>query len=200
MIYFFGKYILGPFILLFWRPRVFGGKHLKVKGPAIFIANHLSMADPLLIALLSPRVVHFMAKKEIFQNPIGRWFFRSLFAFPIDRKTADLASLRNAMEVLRQGKVFGIFPEGKRSITYDLDELEHGAAFLALRSGAPLVPIYIHPSSYRSCRPKVYIGEPLNPAAIVEGVSKLEQVGVLTAAMEAALLENRDKLEAALCR
>ena len=103
MIYFFGKYILGPFILLFWRPRVFGGKHLKVKGPAIFIANHLSMADPLLIALLSPRVVHFMAKKEIFQNPIGRWFFRSLFAFPINRKTADLASLRNAMEVLRQG-------------------------------------------------------------------------------------------------
>ena len=54
MIYFFGKYILGPFILLFWRPRVFGGKHLNVKGPAIFIANHLSMADPLLIALLSP--------------------------------------------------------------------------------------------------------------------------------------------------
>ena len=155
MIYFIGKYLLGPFILLFWRPRVFGGKHLKVKGPAIFIANHLSM---------------------------------------------DLASLRNAMEVLRQGKVFGIFPEGKRSITYDLDELEHGAAFLALRSGAPLVPIYIHPSSYRSCRPKVYIGEPLNPAAIVEGVSKPEQVGVLTAAMEAALFENRDKLEAALCR
>lgn len=86
MIYFIGKYLLGPFILLFWRPRVFGGKHLKVKGPAIFIANHLSMADPLLIALLSPRVVHFMAKKEIFQNLIGRWFFRSLFAFPINRE------------------------------------------------------------------------------------------------------------------
>lgn len=200
MIYFIGKYIIGPFILLFWRPRVIGKNRLRVKGPAIFIANHISMADPLLIALLSPRVVHFMAKKEIFKNPIGRWFFRSLFAFPINRKTADLASLRNAMEVLRKGKVFGIFPEGKRSITYELDELEHGAAFLALRSGAPLVPIYIHPSSYHTCRPKVYIGGPLVPAAIVKGVSRPDQAGVLTAAMEAALLDNRDKLEAALCR
>ena len=200
MIYFIGKYIIGPFILLFWRPRVIGKNRLRVKGPAIFIANHISMADPLLIALLSPRVVHFMAKKEIFKNPIGRWFFRSLFAFPINRKTADLASLRNAMEVLRKGKVFGIFPEGKRSITYELDELEHGAAFLALRSGAPLVPIYIHPSSYHTCRPKVYIGEPLVPAAIVKGVSRPDQAGVLTAAMEAALLDNRAKLEAALCR
>ena len=160
MIYFFGKYILGPFILLFWRPRVFGGKHLKVKGPAIFIANHLSMADPLLIALLSPRVVHFMAKKEIFQNPIGRWFFRSLFAFPINRKTADLASLRNAMEVLRQGKVFGIFPEGKRSITYDLDELEHGAAFWPCEAGRPWYPSISTPAAIAAAGPRCILGNP----------------------------------------
>ena len=198
MIYFFGKYILGPFILLFWRPRVFGGKHLNVKGPAIFIANHLSMADPLLIALLSPRVVHFMAKKEIFQNPIGRWFFQALFAFPINRKTADLASLRNAMTLLKQGKVFGVFPEGKRSITYELDELENGAAFMALRSGAPVVPIYIHPSSYLTPHPKICVGTPIYGAELVAGLPHAEKIKALTAAFEAALLENKAKLEAAL--
>lgn len=86
--------------------------------------------------------------------------FRSLFAFPINRKTADLASLRNAMEVLRQGKVFGIFPEGKRSITYDLDELEHGAAFLALRSGAPWYPSISTPAAIAAAGPRCILGNP----------------------------------------
>ena len=196
MLYFIAKYIFGPFMLLFWRPKVINRQGLNIKGPAIFVANHISMWDPVLIALLSHRVVHFMAKKEIFHKPFGQWFFRSLFAFPINRKTADLASLRQAMEVLKEGKVFGIFPEGKRSVTFELDELENGAAFLALRSGAPIVPIYIHKDSYVSHRPRVFVGEPLLAKELVGELPRPEQSLALTAALEKAILDNKAKLEA----
>ncbi|MEA5059300.1 1-acyl-sn-glycerol-3-phosphate acyltransferase [bioreactor metagenome] len=195
MFYILVKYVWGPLILLFWRPRVINRKGLDIKGPAIFVANHISMCDPLLIALLSGRFIHFMAKKELFEKPLGRWFFKALFAFPIKRKTADLASLRNAMQLLKDGKVFGIFPEGKRSITFELDEMEEGAAFLALRSGAPLLPIYIHASSYRTQRPKLIVGEPLYASDVVEGLPRSAHMAALTAAMEDSFLHLKTQLE-----
>lgn len=198
MFYILVKYLIGPFILLFWRPRVINRQGLDIKGPAIFVSNHLSMVDPLLIAVLSRRNIHFMAKKEIFEKPLGRWFFKALLAFPVNRRSADLASLRNAMQVLKKGKVFGIFPEGKRSVTSELDELENGAAFLALRSGAPLVPIYIHPSSYRTQRPKLIVGEPIYAADVVSGLPHSEQVSALTRKIESVILSLRDELQAAL--
>lgn len=198
MFYIIVKYLIGPFVLLFWRPRVINRKGLNIKGPAIFISNHISMADPLLIALLAGRNVHFMAKKELFEKPLGRWFFKALFAFPVNRRATDLASVRNALQLLKAGKVFGIFPEGKRSVTFELDELENGAAFLALRSGAPLVPIYIHPSSYRTQRPKLIVGEPILAAEVVTGLPRSEQAAALTSALEAAILALKDKLQEAL--
>lgn len=198
MLYIFIRYVIGPFILLFWQPRVINRKGLDAKGPAIFVSNHLSMVDPVLIALLAGRNIHYMAKQELFVHPLGRWFFKAIFAFPINRKSADLVSLRNALKLLKNGKVFGIFPEGKRSVTGELDELENGAAFLALRSGAPLVPIQIHPRSYRTWRPKLIVGEPLYAKDVVGDLPHGEQAVALTAALESAMLELRVKMEAAL--
>ena len=69
------------------------------------------MLDPVVIALVSPRIVHFMAKKELFKSKLLALFFKSAFVFPVDRGTADLKSLKNALKLLEKGKVFGIFPE-----------------------------------------------------------------------------------------
>lgn len=198
MLYIFVKYIIGPFVLLFWRPRVINRKGLDIKGPAIFVINHLSMVDPVLVAFLSLRNIHFMAKQELFNSVLSRWFFKALFAFPINRKTADLVSLRNALQVLKNGKVFGIFPEGKRSVTYELDEFESGASFLALRSGAPMVPVYIHPSSYRTQRPKLIVGEPVYAEDTVGSLPRAEQLTALTSALESRFWELKSSLEAAL--
>ena len=74
----------------------------------------------------------------------------------------------------------------------------NGAAFLALRSGAPLVPIYIHPSSYRTNRPKLIVGAPIQAAQIVAGLPHSEQAAALTSALEAAILALKDKLQEAL--
>ena len=138
MLYILFRYLLWPLFMIIMRPQVYNLKGLRVKGGAIYACNHLSMLDPVMIAFLSPRIVHFMAKKELF-NGLGKVFFKGLMVFPVNRHTADIASLKRAMEVLKDGKVFGIFPEGKRSVTGELDELEKGTAFLALKSGAPVL-------------------------------------------------------------
>ena len=145
--YIFFKWLLW----LIYRPKVFGNKkNLRIKGGVIFIANHRALYDPLLLVVSSPRIIHFMAKKELFDNPVGRVFFKSLFVFPVNRKTADMKSIRQSLKLLRDGKAFGIFPEGRRSATDGMDEFEKGTAFIAAKSGAPIVPIYINPKKSRS--------------------------------------------------
>ncbi len=199
MLYFLLKYLIGPFILLFWRPIVYGRENLSIKGKAIIVSNHRSMADPLLLALISPRVVHFMAKKEIFKNKISAAFFHMLYVFPVDRKKADLLSLKNALQVLNQGKVFGIFPEGKRAVTHELDALERGAAFLAIRSGAPIIPIYIHPDSYKRCQPILIVGKAMDINGIVANTKKSELVEVVTDEIADAICALKEELDELLC-
>ncbi len=199
MLYIIIKYLIGPFMLLFWRPLVYGRENLRIKGKAIIVANHWSMADPLLLALVSPRAIHFMAKKELFKTKIGDIFFRMLFAFPVDRKKADLLSLKSALKVLNEGKVFGIFPEGKRAVTHELDALERGAAFLSIRSGAPIVPIYIHPNSYKSCRPILMVGKSLDVNQIVANAKKSELVEVVTDEIADSICALRAELDELLC-
>lgn len=104
--YIFFKWLLW----LIYRPKVFGNKkNLRLKGGVIFIANHRALYDPLLLVVSSPRIIHFMAKKELFDNPVGRVFFKSLFVFPVNRKTADMKSIRQSLKLLRDGKASEYF-------------------------------------------------------------------------------------------
>jgi len=180
MIYFFLRYILFVFLWLLLRPKLYGKNNLKIKGKAIFVCNHISMWDPVVLALVSPRNIHFMAKKELFQSLPSRLFFQACLAFPVNRKNADIESLRSALRVLNKGKVFGIFPEGKRAVTNDLDEFERGAAFLAIRSGAPLIPLYIRPDGYQRLRTEVIAGEPIDISDIIANSKKSDLVEIVT--------------------
>lgn len=200
MLYVFFKYVIGPFILLFWRPTVINRRNLRVKGKAIFVCNHLSMADPILICLVSPRMVHFMAKQELFKSRIGQLFFKALFVFPVNRRTADMTSLKKALDVLNKGKVFGIFPEGKRSVTDTLDQFEKGAAFLAIRSGAPLIPMYIRPDSFRRCHPVMIVGKPIDISNIVANTKKSTLIDVVTDEIADSIDSLRVELEDMYCR
>ena len=196
MLYLLAKVLLSPFFLLLMRPRVRGLRHLWRRGGAIVVSNHWARSDPILIALISPRVVHFMAKQELFQNPAARFvLMRGLYAFPVNRKHADMASLKQAMAVLQKGKVFGIFPEGRRSVTGELDELERGAAFLALRCNVPILPVYSDPRTYRKLRVNMIVGEPMDAAAIA-AAHKGRSVDVVTQAIADKLQQLRLQLEA----
>jgi 1-acyl-sn-glycerol-3-phosphate acyltransferase len=124
-----------------WRGRSVGSANVPRTGPVIFAANHTGFMDGPLVFGLAPRPVHFIVKAEMFHGPIG-WLITEVGQIPIDRTVADRRALTNALEVLRRGGVIGIFPEGRRG-RGDMAEAHQGTAWLALASGAPVVPVAV---------------------------------------------------------
>ena len=162
MFYIFLVIFFKPLFWLIFRPRIYGNRDaLRTKGKAIFICNHIALMDPLLLAVISPRVIHFMAKKELFDKPLGRLFFKSLFVFPVNRGAPDIKSIKNSLALLEKGKAFGIFPEGRRMVADRMDEFESGIALIASRSGAPVIPIFMSNDSYRRFRFRFMVGDPV---------------------------------------
>jgi cytidylate kinase len=115
------------------------------EGPVILVANHASNADPVVIGgFLTPRLgrrIHWLGKKELFDWPIVGWAARNGGVHPVDRSTADLEAFRLARRILDEGHVLMVFPEGTRTPDGVLTQPKDGAAMLALRTGAPVVPI-----------------------------------------------------------
>ena len=141
-----------------------GRQNVPETGPLIIASNHLSWADvPLIPAFLKRRVV-YMAKEETFMSK-GGWFVRFLGAFPVKRGEADRQSLRAAENQLKTGRILSIFPEGTRSKLHTLGQAHAGLGMIALRSGAPVLPVAIYGSekSFTQFRPRITIifGEPM---------------------------------------
>lgn len=133
------------FIQCFTRVTVEGLEHVPASGPLIIAANHISNADPPLMASwLTPalgRPIHWMAKSEALEWPLAGWFMRQNGAFGIRRGAADTEAFRLAKRVLDEGRVLGAFPEGTRSPTGALQKAKDGVSLLALRTGAPILPV-----------------------------------------------------------
>ena len=131
-----------------YRPVIEGREHIPRTGPLLLASNHLSFVDSIVIPLLAPRRVVFLAKAEYFsghgpRGALRRWFFRAVGAVPIQRGTAGAAheALGAAMEILEHGLAFGIYPEGTRSRDGRLYRGHTGVAWLALNAGCPVVPV-----------------------------------------------------------
>jgi 1-acyl-sn-glycerol-3-phosphate acyltransferase len=131
-----------------YRPTVEGREYVPPTGPVIFAANHLSAVDSFLIPILAPRLVTFIAKAEYYEQPgldgyLMRKALTALGTVPVPRGEfrAAQAALDRALEVLNDGRAFGIHPEGSRSRDGRLYRGRVGVAWLALASGAPVVPI-----------------------------------------------------------
>lgn len=182
-----------PVIYLLFFPKVVGKKNLKVDGKAIIISNHISMWDPLLISVLFRRQIFWMGKIELFKNIIARAFFHIVKAFPVRRGEGDLAAIRHAFRILRDGKLFGIFPEGTRIKSGQLRKFEPGTSMIALKSGAPVVPMYIKGSYKLFRRMKVIIGEPICLCDYVGTKTNQQTVEAATRFMEQKLEDLRDK-------
>lgn len=141
--YYFANFMLrnAIFPLLRLRVRVRGLEHVPRSGPLLLVSNHLSFLDPPLVGAFMPRDMVMMAKAEATESRFGAWVVRNYGAFPIRRGEADLAAIRQAIGVLKGGGALYIAPEGTRSRTGQLLEPHEGAALVAYRSGAPLLPL-----------------------------------------------------------
>ncbi|TFV71642.1 1-acyl-sn-glycerol-3-phosphate acyltransferase [Blastococcus sp. CT_GayMR20] len=177
MVYLISRFILRPLFLLLFRPHVSGRENVPVSGPFIIASNHLSFIDSMIIPLMSPRRVGYLAKAEYFTGTgIGGWLTRTWFtalgALPVEREThrAAQASLDTALTVLKAGGGFGLYPEGTRSRDGRLARGKTGVAWLALTADCPVVPVgvigtdRIQPIGARWPRPhrcSVVFGKPL---------------------------------------
>jgi 1-acyl-sn-glycerol-3-phosphate acyltransferase len=146
---------------------VHGEKHVPARGPLIVAANHRRLVDPIIVSMAVPRWVKWMAKKELYRfKPFGRLLY-FVGAFPVDRQKGGRAALRRSLELLEQGETLGIFPEGTRQKgEIQLSEAKSGVAMLAVRAGAPVVPVYVDDipgplARLRGERLHVYIGPPM---------------------------------------
>ncbi len=177
MLYQLTRAITGPALQLMFRPTVIGREHVPMTGAVILASNHLSFFDSVVIPLVCPRQVAFLAKAEYFtgggiKGALNRLFFTATGMIPVDRSDtrAGKRSLDLALDHLDRGGAFGIYPEGTRSRDGRLYRGHTGLGLLALASGAPVVPVAvagterIQPPGARHVRPArvtVRFGEPM---------------------------------------
>ena len=168
---------LTPFLMILFRPKVKGLRHVPASGPLIIASNHLSFSDSIFMPLVVPRKVTFLAKSEYFTSPgpkglLKKLTFIALGQVPVDRSGGrrSEAALITGLKVLAEGKCLGIYPEGTRSPDGRLYKGRTGIARLAIESGAPIIPVAmfntekIQPTGTvvpKVMRVKMIFGEPM---------------------------------------
>ncbi|NEE14398.1 1-acyl-sn-glycerol-3-phosphate acyltransferase [Streptomyces sp. SID7499] len=128
-----------------WKPRVLGAWRVPASGPVIFAVNHSHNIDGPMVMGVAPRPTHFLIKKEAFVGPLDP-FLLGIGQVKVDRDTTDRTAITQALGVLAEGGVLGIFPEGTRG-EGDFASLRAGLAYFAVRGGAPIVPVAVLGSS-----------------------------------------------------
>ncbi len=125
-----------------FRMRVEGREFVPQVGPAILAANHVSFIDPIIVGVAVSRLVHYMAKEELFRFRPFAWLLRQYQVFPVKRRRADLRAMNRAILLLEQGEIVVIFPEGTRGDGATLGPVRPGVILLAARVGVPVVPVF----------------------------------------------------------
>jgi 1-acyl-sn-glycerol-3-phosphate acyltransferase len=157
-----------PAIHLWFRLARISKEHIPARGGVILAANHRSFLDPFVIGCCLRRPIYFVAKKELFDNPLTGWFLNCLGAFPVRRGESDEEAMATARALLERGDAVVIFPEGTRIRTGSLGRAKRGVGRLALQTGAPVVPIAVTGSErarrgwrIRPVKVKIRCGRPL---------------------------------------
>jgi len=202
--YFFGRGASRWVLRIFGRLESVGEENIPKTGGVILAPNHISYADPPAVVSGMRRQVHFMAKEELFKVPLLGFLIRNAGSFPVRRGTADRKALKRAIELVNGGKVVCLFLEGTRSLNGELQDPELGIGLVALKSGAPVVPVALvgtekmlpaHSWMPRFHRVKIVYGQPLWFEDLYEGPhnrAALEQVGRRTMRAIADLLARKN--------
>ncbi len=160
--YSFARVIIGFIYTVIFHAKARGTENFPTDTHCIIISNHISAWDPLTIAkFYKVSEVHFIAKDSLFKIPVLRLILRGLHAFPVSRGETDMSAMRTSMQVLRDGHVLGIFPEGHRQPSGQVGKIETGVAVMALKSNVPMVPVMISGKYRPFGKLRMAVGKPI---------------------------------------
>lgn len=150
-------------IKLKYRVKYIGMENLPKEGGYILASNHIMALDPVILAVASKRPLRFMAKKEVFRNKISGWLMTMMNAFPVDRSKFDEESINYAINVVHNGDILGIFPEGTRSPDFTPKKGKGGACYIAKVCKCDVVPVSIYTSDKAKTGTKLTVryGKPI---------------------------------------
>ena len=144
MLYWFGWFLYKCFFDMIYRRSVTGSENIPRTGGVIIASNHMSFADPPLVGSSIPgRPLFFMAKQELFRFPVFGWILKRVHAFPVRRGEQDIKAFRQAIDILKDGNMLLLFPEGTRIRAGKTFEHKPGAGFLVSKTRVPVVPALI---------------------------------------------------------
>lgn len=126
-----------------WDWQVYNSERIPATGPVLLACNHVSFGDPPLVGSAIDRTIHFLARESLFRNPLFGAWLRSLNSLPVDRDGSGGAGLRAVLELLSRDELLLIFPEGTRSPDGQLQAGRPGSGLIAMKSGAPVVPVRV---------------------------------------------------------
>ena len=154
--------------------KVWGTEHVPRTGGVLFVANHQSFLDPILVGVRLPRALSYMAKSELFHvNPIFTWIIRSMGAFPVRQTGSAAGAIKESVERLQAGHGLTIYPEGGRTETGEIGKIEKGVALVVRKARVPVVPVAIdgafeafpiHRKMFRSFPIRMLYGPPMDLA------------------------------------
>lgn len=155
----------GFFYRVFRPAKVHGSENIPQEGGFVLVANHQHWLDPVHIAAHLPqRQYHYMAKAETFCNGFMKWLMgeTGVGAIPVNRGQSDLNAIRMSMKVIADGHALAIFPQGHRSRDNSPTPFLNGASMIALRAGAPIIPVFLDGPYRLLRRADVYVGKPID--------------------------------------
>ncbi len=174
--YGFARSVVYTIFKPWYRIQAIGVENIPKEGGVLLCSNHISVIDPIVVGIMCPRPVHYMAKDELFQVPVLGGIVRKCNAFPVKRGFSDREALRTGLKLLKDGNVFGLFPEGTRSKTGELGKGLSGAGFFALRTEAYVVPCAVI-GPYKSLKKlKMVYGKPIDMTEMRQTKASAEQV------------------------
>lgn len=171
------------YLRLLFRIQVQGREHIPRRGKLILAANHVSGYDPFVIGSVVPRVLYFLAKRELFRNPLLGAVLRVLLhAIPVDRRDIGRTTVRRINELLAAGEAVLLFPEGTRSRSGQIGEGKAGVGMLAAANQADIVPVHVdglhggRRSLWRRPRIKVVFGPVLSVAPFLQNGKATKEI------------------------
>lgn len=157
------RFLALPWFRLFYMPKIKCKENMPKDGNYIIICNHFGKADAFLLVSMYKQKIYFMAKKEWFNGKFKAALFNELGAIPVDREKADFTSIKKCLNVLKNGDILAIFPEGTRNkVNNDLQPIKGGAGMMAFMGKVPVLPVAMKKKFRAFHKNELYIGKPFD--------------------------------------